>query len=166
MRKFECTYNCQEDSYHPHFHFIINGKEASGALLNEWLNSVPTANRAAQDIRPAKLNSEKELFKYFSKVVSKTGKGENIVVVRAMDAIFQSMRGKRVFQPIGLKKVPDGLEDLEKIRSEFYEDLQFKKEITHWNWDGEIWRNTEGERLCEYFPSNAQKRFVQNNYIL
>lgn len=165
MRKLECTYNATADTYHPHYHFIIQGKEASHALLNEWLASLPQANRAAQDIRPAALNSEKELFKYFSKFVSKTGKGKNVVVTRAMDNIFCSMVNKRVFQPIGVKKHLDVNEDVGGILGQWYDDLPYVEGIKHWNWNGENWKDDDYNSLCDYVPSNAQRKFVLHNYI-
>lgn len=165
MRKLECTYNATENTYHPHFHFIIQGAEASGALLEEWLNTVPSANRAAQDIRPALLNSEKELFKYFSKVVSKTGKGKNVVVVRALDNIYQSMFGKRVFQPIGIRKHLNISEDLGELEPDHFADWD-EEEVKTWDWNGENWKDVYGNSICEYRPSNAQVKFINNNYII
>jgi hypothetical protein len=165
MRKLECTYNATENTYHPHFHFIVQGAQASGALLEEWLNSVPSANRAAQDIRPAALNSEKELFKYFSKVVSKTGKGKNIVVVRALDNIYQSMFGRRVFQPIGIRKALNVSEEMPDLMAQYFEDWDDTETAKTWDWDGENWRDYQGNSICEYRPSANQRRFINNNYV-
>ena len=165
MRKLECTYNATADTYHPHFHYIIEGKAASDALLSAWLAALPQANAKAQDIRPAVLNSEKELFKYFSKFVSKTGKGDNVVVVRALDNIFSSIVNRRVFQPIGIKKFIDVSEEVADIRGSWYDGLEFVDGIKHWNWDGDNWRDEDNKSLCEYRPSQAQKRFIANAYI-
>jgi hypothetical protein len=165
MRKMECTYNATADTYHPHFHYIIEGKEASHALLEAWLAALPQANRAAQDVRPAELNSEKELFKYFSKFVSKTGKGDNVVVVRALDNIFSSIVNRRVFQPIGIKKFINVEESMPEVRGMWYDDLPYVDGIKHWNWNGENWKDEDQNSLCEYRPSNAQKRFINHAYI-
>jgi hypothetical protein len=165
MRKLECTYNATQNTYHPHFHYIIQGAAASHALLESWLAALPQANRAAQDIRPAVLNSEKELFKYFSKFVSKTGKGDTVVVVRALDNIFSSIVNRRVFQPIGIKKFIDVSEDVAEIRGSWYDELEYVDGIKHWNWNGENWKDEHENSLCEYRPSVAQSRFINHAYI-
>ena len=43
IRKVEVTFNEITGEYHPHFHFIIDGKKASEALKTEWLKRNPKA---------------------------------------------------------------------------------------------------------------------------
>ena len=64
IRKIECTYNAIEDTYHPHLHLIIDGKDNAEWLISEWLKRNPNANRVAQDYRKADSGSLMELFKY------------------------------------------------------------------------------------------------------
>ena len=129
IRKLECTYNAKTDTYHPHFHFLIEGEEAANCLMNEWLNKVPTATRKAQDVRKATEGAEVELFKYFTKVVTKTEKGFQ-TFVEPLDVIFRAMQGLRVFQPVGLKK--DVSEEVEDIITE--EIIGIEETYTKWKW--------------------------------
>ena len=70
IRKLECTYNPVTDTYHPHFHLILNNETIARDILNAWLDSYPTQSvEEAQDIRPADDKSCMELFKYFTKVM-------------------------------------------------------------------------------------------------
>jgi hypothetical protein len=136
VQKLECTYNAVEDTYHPHFHFIIDGKPIASAIHDEWLARFPSARRAAQDLRPADLNSMKEMFKYFTKVVTTSGNTRRIYIP-AMDVIFQAMQGFRVFQPFGIKAVNDEPDDLEAITLEEKVD-----QLVWWKWTGNDWHDT------------------------
>ena len=120
LRKLECTHNLKTDKYHPHLHFIISGTVASKALIAEWLERVPTATYKAQDMRKANAGANKELFKYFSKLVTKQD-GKNLTVLEPLDVIFQAMKGERVFQPIGIKK--DVSEEIDEIQAQVVEGI-------------------------------------------
>lgn len=100
VRKLEITYNSERNDYHPHFHLVINSAEAGDQLISEWLKRYPAANHAAQDMRPVKdQGSLSELFKYFTKIHTKTGnEGYNI---KAIHVMFQAIQKKRVVQPFG-----------------------------------------------------------------
>ena len=71
VRKLECTHNKATNEFHPHFHIVLDGEQTGEELINEWLRRYPGATREAQDIRPADLNSMKELFKYATKLTTK-----------------------------------------------------------------------------------------------
>ena len=158
LRKLECTYNRHMNTYHPHFHFVVQGKTAAIELKNEWLKRVPTATDAAQDIRDALAGSEMELFKYFTKITTKTDEGFK-TFVKPLDVIFTAMRGLRVFQPIGIKK--DVSEEIEDIISEEIEDI--KPDVTVFQWFKNDWINTEtGEVLTGYVPSEAILKLIDN----
>ena len=95
MRKIECTYNLVKNSYHPHFHIVVNGKAVAEKLLERWLIEMPTAiNEKGNKIQPCYNGIKKdkrtgqpvldangqpvevpwymELFKYFTKLTCKT----------------------------------------------------------------------------------------------
>ena len=118
LRKLECTYNPTRNDYHPHYHLIIKGKRNAEDFLNEWLSRVPKTSYKAQDLRPADNKSSKELFKYFTKVVTtvKDKKGEvkdRKIYADAMDVIFNDIKGKRTFQNFGFKAPKVISEDLD-----------------------------------------------------
>jgi DNA-damage-inducible protein D len=158
IRKLECTFNHRTSTYHPHFHLLIEGDVAANELVNEWLKRVPTASRQAQDVRKADVGAETELFKYFSKIVTKTEKGFT-TFVEPLDVIFTAMRGLRVFQPIGLKK--DVSEDIEDIITEEISGIEEK--FIDWKWFRNDWVDkSTGEALTGYVPSDSMNRLIDN----
>lgn len=160
IRKMETTHNHSADNYHPHFHFIIQGKEAAQALVSEWLKRVENATYKAQDERKADKGSEKELFKYFSKMVTKVG-GKYATLVEPNDVIFQAMRGLRVFQPIGIKKQVS--EEIENLQAVEVSGITPSSEPVLWHWDRSDWVNHEtGEGLTGYIPSEQAQELVEN----
>lgn len=165
IRKTECTYNAKNDSYHPHFHFIFNNQAVAHLFVQKWLERWPQAVRRGQDIQKADNNATKELFKYFTKVVTKSktteGDSEHKIYTNALDVIFRAMIGKRVFQPLGLKKIVS--EDIQELQSEIF-DLA-EDEFNVWNWSGSDWVDAEtGECLSGYTPSEEMQN-LHNNLI-
>jgi DNA-damage-inducible protein D len=158
IRKLECTYNYKMATYHPHFHFIIEGEVAAKELVNEWLKRVPGTSNKAQDVRKADKGAETELFKYFSKIVTKTEKGFT-TFIQPLDVIFTAMRGLRVFQPIGLKK--DVSEDIEGIIAEEISGIEEK--FANWKWFKHDWVDkSTGEVLTGNIPSDSMNRLIDN----
>ncbi len=104
MRKLEVTYNVITDEYHPHFHFILQGKHEAEMLQMLWLKQFNTANIKAQDITRINTGNEAsfiEVFKYASKDIVKDS-----TTATAQDIIYKSIEGLRIYQPFGkLKKV-------------------------------------------------------------
>jgi hypothetical protein len=153
VRKIECTYNPDEDSYHPHFHLIVAGRENAEMILQEWLRRWPKAKRIAQDIRPADDGSMIELFKYFTKVITKQQ-----MYVPALDIIFRAMVGHRVFQPYGITRVT---EEVEQLQAEVIEGIEPGE--TFWEWLDWDWIDTAtGKMLTGYVPDEKLKRLSQN----
>lgn len=163
IRKIECTYNATENSFHPHFHFIIDGKQAAAELIDHWLKAYPEANRAAQDMRPANDGSMIELFKYTTKLVTKsdiTRDGEKTEIninPEALDVIFKALYKIRTFQPMGgISKLPVK-EDVEELQAELFDDLSALT-VDVWGWEQGVsdWVSNDGECLtgCE-----AHKRY-------
>lgn len=164
IRKLECTYNASRDDYHPHFHLIIDSEQAAQEFVAEWLYRFPAASFDAQDIRVADNSSVFELFKYFTKVVSKAAPGKHakrMVHIRALDTIFRSMSGKRVFQPMGIRKV---IEDVDATRSEIYA-VTASNEV--WTWLGSDWISKEtGEILTNYAPTVDLTTLINERFVL
>jgi hypothetical protein len=160
IRKLECTYNPERKDYHPHYHVIVSGYSEANLLMSLWLSQFPDAREKAQDIREANDNSVMELFKYFSKLLpSKKDKNRDIrdIEVSKLDIIFQAVKGKRVFQPIGLKKtISEDIDDLEGV---IYADL---REESNWIFSTCDWYDTEtGEGLTGYEPSQETKMLIE-----
>jgi hypothetical protein len=154
LRKLECTYNPLRNDYHPHFHLVVSGEQVARVIVDAWLKVYPGANMQAQDIRPADKGAIIELFKYFSKIISKGS-----IYPEPLDIIFRAMYQRRVFQPVGIKKIT---EDIEELQSEIYADL-IEAERT-WTWIESDWIDKEtGECLTGYQPSNLLINLLINN---
>lgn len=164
IRKLECTYNASENTYHPHFHFIVDGLQDSQYLRYKWLELNPNANPDAQDIREC--YSEKELFKYFTKLtsselVSVTANGKVKVknehhYPEAIDTIFQAIERIRIIQPMGNVRI---VKDREKegpelIAEEADETItQNEEENKFYMWNGSNWYSPyTGEMLTNFVP--------------
>lgn len=157
IRKLECNYNPKTKTFNPHFHLLIKGKDVSQQVRSLWLSQFPeeTSNEA-QDIRPANNDTFPELFKYFTKVVTK-GK----IYPEAMDTIFRAMRNKRVIQPMGIKKNKEVTEELEDLicKNITFKDAQ--SEIWKWEHESFDWVNGSGECFSEYEPTKEEVEYLE-----
>jgi hypothetical protein len=160
IRKFECTYNAIEDTYHPHFHFIVEGLKASEELTNEWLKRFPLSASWCQDITP--LTNEIELFKYQTKIVSKADNGY-YVFLEPLDTIFTAIKGMRTFQSFGNIKMVK--EDIEELQSEEFNIEPNDFDI--WLWSDYDWFSIQtGESLTQYKPSKKMKELTTKRMII
>jgi hypothetical protein len=138
ITKIECTYNDNENTFHPHFHLIVN-KNSGQLIINEWLKRYPEAAHWCQKTQKADTGSLLEMFKYTTKFLIKdnTTKRQKIYT-HAIDLIMQSFYKKRTIQPFGkLKKLKDEVsEEVEELISEHIEEFEDKDEefICNWNW--------------------------------
>jgi len=146
IRKLEITYNAVTNTYHPHFHVIVNNQGSE--LVNKWLSKVKTANIAAQDIRDCDENSFNELFKYTTKIVCRK-RDEIKVYISALDVIMRTLKGKRCIQPFGvIKKVDEEVNN--GLVSEEYQDIP-EYDTVEWLWNEDNWYNVEnGEMLTSF----------------
>ena len=155
LRKLEVTFNPKTLLFHPHFHVIINGLDLANNILLDWMQRFPECNIKGQFIQRADDNSLFELFKYVTKFVSNK-KG---IYIRALDTIFTAMYGQRTFQAYGLKKEVN--EDIEKLISEIYKDVEAKE--TTWSWIEDDWIDLKtGECLTSYKPSEQMMTLISN----
>lgn len=167
IRKLECTYNPIKNTYHPHFHYIVKGKPQAELLKNEWLKRYPSAEPYCQDIRQAQPGTSKELFKYFTKIITNSKDTINKapieyrrkIYLSALDTIFQAVEGRRTFQNYGFKKkiLPDNDQEVITLSEKLYIDESF-------NWIAELhdWIGQEtGICLSGYEPSEAMKNIVE-----
>ena len=156
LRKIECTYNPITNTFHPHFHLIVSTRMIAEIMQQEWLKRYPDAKEIAQDIRPAENGYHLELFKYFTKIISK-----DAIYISALDCIFQSMKGLRVFQSMGIKKVT---EEIEELQSQTIEDL--KEAEKTWTWLDNDWIDYEtGELLTNYKPEESMLRLIKEKLL-
>lgn len=161
IRKIECTYNADRNDYHPHFHIIVDSHAVAELFVSEWLQRYPKAKMISQDIREADDGAVLELFKYFTKVIASPKKKtttQRMVYTRALDTIFRAMVGKRVFQPMGIKKVS---EDVDPTLSEIFDIEETDGDV--WVWLASDWVSTDtGELLTNHVPSEALQNLKFN----
>lgn len=168
IRKLECTYNARENTYHPHFHVLIDGRFAADDLRRRWLRQHPdTANDRGQDVRPCDAGGMKEIFKYFTKITAKatTKTGRRVMPLAALDTIFRAMRGRRVWQPVGFRLPKEVIEAIEGEMVEVTGTPAFKREGERvlWAWEPLVadWiDHATGDTLSGYEPGEKFRRFV------
>jgi len=155
LRKMECTYNPAK-GYHPHYHLIVSGEHIAKQIVNDWLTYYwKGTSPKGQDYKKADENSIKEMFKYFTKMITKSDDGEHSFSVEPLDKIFIAMKGKRVFQPMGIKRVS---EDIEKEQSVQYDGIT--PNYKTWQYDDKKadYVDKFGLTLSGYVPSETTKK--------
>ena len=166
LRKLECTYSKPRNDYHPHYHLIIKGEENAKDFYSEWLKRLPKTSYKGQDLQPADSKSAKELFKYFTKVVTtvKDKKGEvqdRKIYADAMDVIFNDIKGKRTFQNFGFKAPKVISEDLDTEQ-----DIERMIEEVEWNQDVGDWIHASGELFSGHTPSPSMVELVTKKIVV
>lgn len=147
VRKIECNHNKIKNTFNPHMHFIANGKPCELILLKSlWLNYFPNDTDIDGQDMPQKVDEKilNEMFKYFTKMV--VDSDFNPV---ANDVIFRAMKGKRVYQPLGIKRVSEEVENL------IAEDIDFHPEQSEvWVYQNNKfdWVNGRGQTFSGYKP--------------
>lgn len=168
IRKIECTANLITQTYHPHFHCIIEGEKMAHNLVRYWLIHFPDSNPLAQDTRKADSNSIKELFKYVTKIIIKSplGKGYRSISIKALDVIMTAMYGKRTFQTFGgIKKVSEDVEKIDRQEYEFLSDTPEYESVVMWIWNDKLtdWFNImTGELLSGFKPNETLKTLIKS----
>jgi hypothetical protein len=170
MRKLECTYNFERGDFHPHYHCIIQGKEEAQILLAEWLKRTPTAEAGGQDIRQANDEAVRELFKYFTKLVStQKSKRESDgkvtqtreIHLSALDIIFTACKGRRTFQGFGIKLPKKVKAEKPEADSEEAIEKPMADLLYSWNREMSDWvEPTTGEILTGFKPSEAMREVL------
>lgn len=151
IRKLECTYNSKEDEYHPHFHLIVSGEDEANFILSQWMKRYDDkVHLSGQDIRKADDDSASELFKYMTKITTKTKDKGYLIFINSLNVIYEAMEGLRTFQPFG--NVKKQTEDIEELYSDLY---NIKEDTETWVWNKNDWQSTEIEEkiLSGYIPS-------------
>jgi hypothetical protein len=167
VRKLECTYNVDRNDYHPHYHFIMEGESIANEVISEWLLFFPKATIKAQKTISA--TDCKELFKYFTKLTSKTGdkykNGSKLIdewaFPEAIDLIFQAIANLRIIQPMGGIKLVKKAEEVDELQSiELDETVEITEGITLYTWYNDNWVDfTTGEQFTSFKPPKNLQYF-------
>jgi len=180
----EVTTNEKEQTYHPHYHIIIE-KHQADELVNKWVSRDPI-NRtlfAHTNKATGKVYSElpqddkgnlniKELFKYAMKmsVTNQDKPGEKLKTIGSTKMIYEiakSLKGVQQWRPFGdFRNTPNTKEISEAIQNEM---MVSKAEWPHiqlsksWVWNKNDWEATEipGLNLTDYQPSKQDIAFLR-----
>lgn len=157
IKKLECTKQPERVDFHPHYHIVVVGEKQANTLVYEWLLRNESASANAQDVRPCKEDNDsdlKELFKYFTKIISGKGGVDRRIITRDLDIIFRCMVGRRVFQPFGFKlPPPTTTKDKELVDAA---NEYARKSMYEWVDGLSDWVGVDtGEMLTGYKPSES-----------
>lgn len=113
-RNLEVTFNPKRSDFHPHFHCVIEGKEASELFVRYWTEAWAKQgiklSGKAQDIRPfgAKESDLLEAFKYANKIITTGNKQQREIhswgLYESIKATSGGKGGIRTFQTFGFTK--------------------------------------------------------------
>lgn len=164
IRKIEVTHNPDRNDFHPHLHVIVDGEIEARALVALWLDRVPGAVAAAQDVRPVTDGTLLEAFKYFTEVISKGTKRR--VDPASLAVIFEAMQGRRVWQPVGFTIPSEDLTDPEALTGLDAVNKASSRlsERVVWRWVQEYsdWVDWEtGDTLTGYSPGDTWGALVE-----
>lgn len=168
IQKLECTINPVVYTFHPHYHCIVKGKAQAELLKSLWLERFPTSEPYLQNIKKADVGTVKELFKYFTKIITNSKSNDSVapveyrrkICLEGLDVIFRAIKGKRIIQTYGFKK-----SEIDEFSSEV---INLANQIEHddyFNWIPELhdWiGQTTGVCLTGYEPSEGFKSLVES----
>lgn len=157
IRNTECNFNPIKKTFNPHFHIVVDlPKDKCMVIVKEWLKRFPNARKGAQNVKQANTESFIELFKYFTKVVSKKSGFQPI----AQDKIITAFKGRRLIASYGIKKTIDeqsAFDDLLK------QNITFKDSMNEiWVWEQSVfdWVSASGELFSEYTPNKKTRSLL------
>ena len=168
LRKLEITWS-DSKLYHPHYHLIVEGKNYADSFLIEWLKEFPSSNAKGQNIRS--ITNEKgmfELFKYSIKDFK-----YNAFNAVAIDTMYQAIKGKRIFQPIGLKMTKKETEqaalaegeEIEKTCHNFTDDGKLVSDGGY-SWRKGLWCSSDGEVMIQKEFTKDQNKAISKIDLL
>ena len=158
VKKMEVTYSDKHKNYHPHFHIITETLEQAGYLLDYWFNhySREEVDSQGQNIKKADDESMIELFKYFTKIVTK----KKVIPPENLNEIFMAIRKMHTVRPFGFQvRLPEDEEEIE-FDEESVDALDY--DVYGWEQDLHDWvSKVTGEKLSGYDPSDKVKKWVE-----
>ena len=172
IKSLESNFNPKTKTYNPHLHIIVANEEMAYYLKVEWLilwkktKDTIWTNPRAQKITKIE-NKEAaliEVVKYGSKIFTEPdvkkkvkGKGDRTIHIAALDIIFNTMKGIRIFDRFGF--------NLPKQNKEIA-GAKVVKDYEVWNYEPKKfdWINsTNGKALSEYKPEMQLIDLLENH---
>lgn len=164
FRSFETTHEDENDTYHPHFHILISGKEQAVGLLKLWNKAYgDRISKAAQECRVV-LSSDREkvvqeIFKYTHKTVT----NKEVKSPHALHHINVVTFGRQMFVPFGIKAAKQAVQaededmDTETTNVEKADWLPFREAVYHWDDQAMNWLTSDGHQLVNWNKTKAHR---------
>ncbi len=165
LLKTESTGNPNTKDFHPHFHVVTDTYQTAQELYLEWLARFQEANPIAQDLKVCDDSVAVEMFKYFTKIITKKD-SERGVYVDSLDTIFRASKGVHTFQTYGFKAPKlDDVDDVidNELTPGEREILNKVDEIALYSWEQETgdWIDRQtGENLSGHVPSRTLREIA------
>ena len=156
----EVTTNEEKQTYHPHYHIIIEKRHAE-RLVNLWIAKDPKnrkigahTNKSTGKVYTELLKEEngnvkiQELFKYAMKmsVTNENKPGEKTKTIGSTEMIYEiakALKGIQQWRPFGdfratatAKEITQAIQDEMTVSKEDHPHIELSKE---WNWNGMDW---------------------------
>lgn len=169
MKAMEVTAR-DDNHYHIHFHFIIEGKDNALWVVEQWLKHYPAAGKKQQVIKPITSNNALlEVFKYGTKFMNKTKKktkdGVHIQVYEKVpaertDFIMQALYKKKLISCFGgVRKIE--IENVNEMEVEGGLDYFDTPNLDEFEWyaDAENWLSQRtGEKFSDFIPTKEFRK--------
>lgn len=164
FRKLEVTYSPARGDYHPHFHLLLNNRQAGDDLRNMWMAHFPAAKWDGQNVKQADNNSAAEVMKYFTKIISRHS-AKRVILVEQLNVIFEAVAGVRTFQTLGGIKVTKST-DADKQEADALAEAMETEAVYEWQQVANDWVNLDtGELLTGFEPSEQMRELVEKRMI-
>jgi len=152
VRKIECNYNSEADTYNPHIHFLVGNTTPCECLLllALWMQqnegTLPDAQSIEKVTDADKDKHLTEVFKYSVKDVTK----DEQFIPAAHDKIYQAMYKMRVFDRVGIKKAPIDESNRMKTQIDFQPS---QNEVWGYDYKSHDWTTSKGQVFTGYSPT-------------
>jgi hypothetical protein len=149
IRSLECTYNPKDNTYHPHFHFILQNKEMAIALQDEWMRegrkrwgkqAINQAGQYCEPIRKNELDGKmRDAIKYTTKIFTKIDpkqkgkKGERKIYIDALDNILAAMSRRRIFDRFGFNLPKQENEKFLPRKLKYFKEWEYLPDCSDWH---------------------------------
>lgn len=153
LRARETTINVQNDTYHIHYHFLIDSMAVAKEYKTLWLKMHPQCNPGAQNVKFADTKSLKEIFKYPLKMkLNDSANG-----VRMLDTYFRILSDSKKpgIRPFG---------NVRKVQEEMTTESEICLSDGSYLWRTFDWMDIlTGKRLTGYVPDDMIDLLVIKN---
>jgi len=166
IKSMECNYNPVDETYNPHFHILVPGKELANLFFWEWCKKWAKGKTSiwAQKIRKVR-DTEKdmiEVIKYGAKIftspdMKKKSTLPPVIYAAALDNIHAAFKGVHIFGSFGIKKPKLTRPKIAPRILMNFDEWEFHLNVCDW-----VNTNT-GELLSNYKITAELDFLLQNN---